>query len=207
MGRKILLVEGEDDKHVMMHICGTRGLPHLDEIRSHNGIDHLLESFPVVIKASEDGDIIGIVLDADTELASRWQSLRDRFTRAGYDSVPMVPSMDGTIIEQPTDTLLPRMGIWIMPDNRSKGILEDFLKFLVPENSKLLDHVESSVKGIPDDERRFGPAAEPKATIHTWLAWQEKPGKPLGTAITAKYLDPSVPQVDVLVSWLSRLFT
>src|SRR5436190_24268592 len=28
-----------------------------------------------------------------------------------------------------------------------------------------------------------------KALIHTWLAWQEKPGRPLGLAITARYFD------------------
>ncbi|MGO8750061.1 MAG: DUF3226 domain-containing protein [Thermoguttaceae bacterium] len=42
--------------------------------------------------------------------------------------------------------------------------------------------------------------------IHTWLAWQKKPGKPLGIAIRERFLDPNVPQVDVLVSWLKRLF-
>jgi len=39
-----------------------------------------------------------------------------------------------------------------------------------------------------------------------WLAWQQEPGKPLGTAITARFLDPTVAQVDVLVSWLNRLY-
>jgi len=62
------------------------------------------------------------------------------------------------------------------------------------------------VAAIPADERRFSQLAQPKALIHTWLAWQEEPGKPLGTAITARYLDPDVAQVDVLVSWLNRLY-
>ena len=93
-----------------------------------------------------------------------------------------------------------------MPDNRSKGILEDFLYFLVPTNSMLFDHVKSSVADIPAGERRFSQLDEPKAIIHTWLAWQKEPGKPLGTAITAKFLDANVIQVDVLVAWLKRLF-
>ena len=102
--------------------------------------------------------------------------------------------------------MLPRVGVWIMPDNQTKGILEDFLRFLVPAGSPLFDHVKSSVEAIPEGERRFSQLAEPKAIIHTWLAWQGEPGKPLGTAITARYLDPDVAQVDVLVSWLNRLF-
>ena len=102
--------------------------------------------------------------------------------------------------------ILPRTGIWIMPDNRAKGILEDFLRFLIPQCSKLYQHVEDSLEKIPKEERFFKPVSLPKAKIHTWLAWQEDPGKPLGTAITARFLDPNVPEVDTLVSWLKDLY-
>ncbi len=204
-GKKILLVEGVNDVHVMGHICGNRDIPRLDDIVGHKSVEHLLESFPVRLKES-DGDIIGVVIDADTDLSSRWESIRHSLIRNGYANIPPVPSSDGTIIDPPADTLLPRVGVWIMPDNRTTGILEDFLRFLVPEGSALFKHVTDSVATIPAGEQRFGAAARPKAVIHTWLAWQEKPGRPLGTAITAKYLDPNVPQVDVLVSWLTRLF-
>ena len=204
--KKILLVEGNDDEYVLKHICGNRGVARLDDVKSHGGVERLLDSFPVRLKASEDGDIVGMVIDADTDLSSRWQSLRNRLISVGYQSVPANPSPDGTILDPPADTLLPRVGIWIMPDNQTKGILEDFLQFLVPTESRLFDHVKSSVATIPQGERRFSQLAEPKAIIHTWLAWQEEPGKPLGTAITARYLDPDVAQVDVLVSWLNRLY-
>jgi len=46
----------------------------------------------------------------------------------------------------------------------------------------------------------------PKAEIHTWLAWQVQPDKALGTAITARYLDPDVPEVTIFMGWLRRLF-
>ena len=203
---KILLVEGPDDEHVLKHICGNRGIARLDEVKPHGGLDTLLESIPVRLKASEDGDIVGVVIDADTDVRARWQSLRDRLINVGYQSVPPDPMPDGTILDPPVQTLLPRVGIWIMPDNQTNGILEDFLRFLVPQGSMLIDHVQSSVATIPEADRRFSPLAESKAIIHTWLAWQEEPGKPLGTAITARFLDPNVAQVDVLVSWLNRLF-
>jgi hypothetical protein len=204
--KKILLVEGIDDEHVLKHLWSNRGGPKLDEVKPYGSVETLLDSIRVRLKASEDGDIFGVVIDADTDLAARWRSLRDRLIRVGYDRVPDNPSRDGTILDPPAGTLLPRVGIWIMPDNQAKGILEDFLRFLVPAGSCLFDHVESSVAAIPEGERRFSQLAEPKAIIHTWLAWQKEPGKPLGTAITARYLDPGVAQVDVLVSWLKRLF-
>lgn len=204
--KRILLVEGPDDEHVLKHICGNRGILRLDEVKSLGGVETLLDSVPVRLKASEDGDIVGVVIDADTELGVRWQSLRDHLIRLGYAPVPENPVPDGTIIDPPVDLLLPRVGIWIMPDNQANGILEDFLRFLVPDGSKLFEHVVASVAGIPAEERRFSQLAESKALIHTWLAWQEEPGKPLGTAITARYLDPNIAQVDILVSWLQRLF-
>jgi hypothetical protein len=204
--KRILLVEGVDDEHVLKHLCGNREVPRLDEVKSHGGVEQLLDSFPVRLKASEDGDIVGVVIDADTDLNSRWQSLRNSLIKVGYQDVTKTPLPDGTILDPPPGILLPRVGIWIMPDNQTKGILEDFLRFLVPAESRLFDHVKSSVAAIPEGERRFSQLAEPKALIHTWLAWQAEPGKPLGIAITARYLDPDVAQVDVLVSWLKRLF-
>lgn len=204
--KRTLLVEGPDDQHVLMHICGNRSIGELDSIKTHGGVDTLLESIPVYLKAAGDAEVVGIVIDADTDVAARWDSLRNHLSRVGYANVPIVPNANGTIIDPPIGKLLPRVGIWIMPDNQTEGILEDFLRFLVPPSSRLFDHVIKSVASIASEDRLFSQFAEPKVLIHTWLAWQEEPGKPLGTAITARYLDANVLEVDVLVDWLKRLY-
>lgn len=204
-GKKILLVEGSDDEHVFKHLCGQRGIGKLDEIKPQGSDNQLLENLPAFFKGS-DIEALGVVLDADTDLAGRWDALKHRLTQAGYSEVPNQPATEGTILNPPPNTLLPRFGVWIMPDNQSKGILEDFLRFMVPTGSRLFEHVKSSVAAIPQGERRFSQLAESKAIIHTWLAWQEEPGKPFGTAITAKFLDPNTSQADILVAWMKRLF-
>jgi hypothetical protein len=203
--KKILLVEGTDDEHVLKHICGQRAVGKLDEIKPQGSVEQLLENFPVRLKESEI-EALGVVLDADTDLVGRWDSLKHRLKHAGYAGVPDRPVANGTVLQPPANTLLPRFGVWLMPDNQSRGILEDFLRFLVPTGSQLFEHVKASVAAIPEKERRFSELAVPKAVIHTWLAWQEEPGKPLGTAITAKFLDPNMKQVDVLVAWLKNLY-
>ena len=204
---KILLVEGTDDKHVMKHICGNRGIPHLDKVEKYGSVEKLIESIKVRLPLLiEEGDIVGIVIDADTEISDRWKSIRNRIISVGYQNVPDQPDPSGTILDPPAGTYLPRLGVWIMPNNQTSGILEDFLRFLVPKPNILFDHVRDSVKTIPEGERRFKPLDEPKAIIHTWLAWQKEPGRPFGTAISACFLDPNVPEVDVLVAWLKRLF-
>ena len=204
---KILLVEGTDDEHVLKHICGNRGIPHLDEVEKYGSVEKLIESIEVRLPLLiEEGDIVGIVIDADTEISDRWKSIRNRIIGVGYQNVPDQPDPDGTILNPPARTYLPRLGVWIMPNNQTSGILEDFLRFLVPQPNILFDHAKASVAAIPEGERRFKQLAEPKAVIHTWLAWQEDPGLPFGTAITARFLDPNVPEVDVLAAWLKRLF-
>ncbi len=45
-----------------------------------------------------------------------------------------------------------------------------------------------------------------KALIHTWLAWQENPGTPLGQAITKHYLTTDTDLCQQFVDWLNRLF-
>lgn len=198
------MVEGSDDENVIKHICGNRGLSELDEIKSYGGYEGVRESIRNRLRQTDEGDVVGIVVDADTDLDARWQSIRSRLTDIGYKHVPELPDPKGTVLPPPDGTLLPRAGIWIMPDNKTPGILEDFLQFLIPQPDTLLDHATASVNSVP--EQRFSDLDKPKAIMHTWLAWQKEPGRPYGTAITARFLDPCLPQADILVSWLKRLF-
>ena len=203
--KRILLVEGKDDEHVLKHICGTRGVSCLDEVVPHGNDTQLLQSIPVRLRAtSGKGDVVGVVVDADRNVNSRWQSIRNGLDQVGYQNVPLRPKPNGTILEPPRETLLPRTGIWIMPDNQAPGSLETFLRSLVPQPNPLYDHAEDSVRAIPI--QLFSQSDEIKAVIHTWLAWQKEPGRPFGTAIKAGFLDPNVQQVDSLVAWLKRLF-
>jgi hypothetical protein len=203
--KKILLVEGTDDEHVVKNLCAHHGLQHIGEIERLDGIEQLIESFPVRLKES-DMEAIGVVVDADTNIQTRWKSLRNCLLEAGYKTVPDTPAAKGTIVEPPRDTLLPRVGIWMMPDNQTNGTLEDFLRFLVPTPDPLLDHAQASIDTIPNGHRRFKPNDQLKALIHTWLAWQEEPGRPYGTAIKSRYLDADVPLATDFMNWLRQLF-
>ena len=203
--RTFMLVEGADDEHVVKHICGNHGIPELDEIKQHEGIDSLLKRFYIELRSAPDeGDVVGIVVDADQSIASRWQGLRDILRSAGYEDIPNHPNPDGTILSPPSRSLLPRAGVWIMPDNNADGKLEDFLSFLVPRPNALYDHAVSSVDSVP--EQLFSENDRINAVIHTWLAWQVEPGRPYGTAITAGFLDSQADDAVAFASWITRLF-
>lgn len=202
---RILMVEGNDDLHVIANLCARKAVPSGSfKIEDMHGVDRLIESFPVRLKAS-DIECLGVVVDADSDLHARWQSFHDRLRDAGY-AAPSTPYAQGTILEAPPGTILPRVGIWIMPDNQVAGLLEDFLRFLIPSDDRLIDHVESSLNSMPADLVHFAAVVRPKAVIHTWLAWQAEPGKPYGQAITARCLDSGVREADHFLAWLRQLF-
>ena len=60
--------------------------------------------------------------------------------------IPEEPAPDGTVV---TQSGKPRIGVWLMPDNRVPGMLEDFVEFLVPEKDPLLSCAKEAVDLIP----------------------------------------------------------
>ncbi len=216
---RILFVEGADDQHTIWAICEhfkveetfLVGIP--DRTGAINrkakpteigGIDNVFKAVELnLIAGSSAIERLGIVIDADENISSRWKSISAILRRAGYKDLPDSPDVDGTVIKQ---EFLPIFGVWIMPDNQIRGMLEDFLSFLVPENDKTWERVTNCIDKIPNDERLFKSVYLTKAQIHTFLAWQKEPGKPFGQAITAKYLQADNPNCEKFVNWLKRLF-
>ena len=206
--KRILLVEGRDDLHVVLHLSRARGIClRSDEVVCCGGIESLLDRVRIDIMNTKEG-ILGIIVDADDDVTARWESIRNRLHRAGYRDIPREPERTGTIIAAPSgDSRLPLIGVWIMPDNNAHGNLEDFLSFLVPSypNNRLFEYAQHCVMSIPDDALLFPVPARSKAVMHTWLAWQEEPGKPLGLAITMRFFDSDSPRVNDFVAWLREL--
>ena len=199
--RKVLLVEGKDDEHVFYHLLEYHQVPQCFTIKDKGGIENLLSTLEVELLASEL-QCLGIVVDADTDIDSRWRALRDLLTRTGY-AMPAQPNADGVVVQQPGK---PTVGVWLMPNNQLPGMLEDFVAFLVPPGNALWSHAETCVAQIPATEDRFPEVHRSKARVHTWLAWQRDPGTPLGLAITKRYLNADAAVVRPLLDWLRRLF-
>ncbi len=202
-GSKALVVEGADDQHVLYALLKHHNFKPEFEIYDEKGLPTLLERLPGRLNPLSGMERVGVIVDADTDIRSRWASLRTILIKAGYANIPDKPDPTGTVI---ADAFLPWVGIWIMPDNNLPGMLEDYLTHLLPEGDSLLDRANRVLEEIPQEERRFPAHHRQKALIHTWLAWQESPGSPLGFAITKRYFSADSPQVDNLLSWLTRLF-
>lgn len=177
-----LLAEGSDDKNLVMHVAREHGIEFdQEEIRDCRGITTLLhEILPETLKGTAT---VAVVVDADLDLAGRWNAIQHQLRQAGYEA-PATPPAEGLILfSRP-----PAVGVWLMPDNTIPGTLEDFAKELIPSNDRLWRRAVSAVAEIPATERRF--KAERKAEIHTYLAWQEEPGTPLGAAVAKNTFKP-----------------
>jgi len=195
-----LLVEGNDDQHVIWALCEKFHISENFDVVDCGGIENLLNQLPQRLKS--DVEVIGIVIDADMDFAARWQQITGILTRNGYP-IPPAPTQNGTII---TVDDLPRIGVWLMPDNQSEGMLEDFIALLVPEDDALRPFANNVLAEIEAAKaQRYKPVHRSKAWIHTWLAWQKVPGTPMGKAITSKYLENSSNAAN-FATWLRELF-
>ncbi len=200
--QNFLLVEGKDDEHVFYSLLKHHQIPRRFEIKNKESINKLLDTLEVELLSSDLGRL-GIVVDADTDVAARWQALRDKLIRSGYSTVPVTLNLNGTIIKEEE---LPIVGIWLMPDNTIPGMLENFVSFLVPLGDSLWPMAEDILQKVIEKDCRFRDTYQMKAQLHTWLAWQEQPGTPLGLAITNRYLDANAPHAQKLMDWIRQLF-
>lgn len=204
-GPQVLLAEGINDCHVISALCAKYQLPKNFKLFDCGSDDKLTKKLSALIKSNgvDKKQTLGAVIDADDNLTGRWQSISDKLQKSGY-TLPTEPSPNGTIIT-PDDPDLPVIGIWLMPDNNTNGMLEDFCHRLIePEN--LIVAEQSVAHAKTQNATTFKEAHHAKAVIHTYLAWQDEPGLPLGAAITAKALDGDKPLAQSFVQFLEDLF-
>jgi hypothetical protein len=206
----MLLVEGIEERlvvpHFMDHYVVWGDTP--DEwvvfVKTHEGVDDLLEPGNIEAESKKPGlRALGILLDADDQFTSRWSRLRERCLKIAAD-FPEELSPDG-LIHQNEDGL--RIGVWIMPDNQSRGMLETFLGSLV---TATLDPLWIFARESCTKSRDHGaPYSDPhydKACIYTFLAWLEPPGRSLSVSVQARAFDAHLPLAERFARWFIDLY-
>lgn len=204
----MLFVEGKNDLHVISSLCENHKVNPNFDIKSCDSVENVMDIFRVVLKNPSAYRRIGVVVDADTDVRKRWKQLVDVLKDCGkYDCADLnQPPSDGLVLH-PQDEYDAIVGIWIMPDNEREGMLEDFILRLIPAEDPLILKVETvlsqlEVEGI----QRYKAVHRSKAKVHTFLAWQDEPGKPMGQAITAHMINPIAEQANIFIDWLNKLY-
>jgi hypothetical protein len=206
-----MVVEGEDDKFAIIELMGhhtdwpddKKRAPVL--LEAVGDPDSMLKEAYIPTKLNESGTkTLGLVFDADENFQGRWSRVR-QICDGLFQSVPAEMPKTGLILQDGPQGQ--RLGIWIMPDNSSPGMLETFLSKLIrAHQAAVVEYAESVVI----EARRMGAGCKevhvPKANIHTWLAWQDPPGLAFGRAITARMLDPHAELATPFVDWFRTLY-
>lgn len=185
-------------------IAWERGGDPVVHIAPNNGADQLLKRGVIKSELAASGlEALGVLIDANGDAGRRWSQIRDR-CRNKFDGLPDEIPENGLNVDHRDG---PRFGVWIMPDNRFCGMLEDFLVRLIPdEHGALYCLAQTCVAEAARNGASFKDTHMRKAEIHTWLAWQDEPGPQLHQAVKHRVLDPTKLESRAFVDWFRRLF-
>lgn len=199
---KKLLVEGNDDQHVIWALSEKFTITENFDVIDCEGISKLYEQLPVRFKQAQV-DTIGLIIDADSEIKDRWKSISVLLSLQGF-TIPKEIPIEGLILNDNSGF---KIGVWIMPNNNENGMLEDFISFLVPKEDKILPIVNNTLINIENQGlNQYSLIHKSKATIHSWLSLQSDPGTPMGLGITKRYLTTDEETCLKLVNWLKELY-
>lgn len=201
---KVLLVEGINDCHVVMALCKAHNVPENFGIFQCGQDVKVLKRLNALIARPNPPKVIGVMLDADNpSLSGRWDSIKGKLRHYTY-KFPEIPDANGTLVKGTSNE--PELGFWLMPNNQVSGMLEDFCAELA-EPSSLLFAKECVAQAFKGKVTTFKEAHYSKAVIHTYLAWHDEPGSPLGRAITKQALRRDTEVALAFKDWLIRLFS
>jgi len=214
---RVLLSEGRDDLRVIPELVEANGIAWEEYPDDRN-------CYPVNIKLLDgkkkfqaktlqsflnDSELtaLGLILDADESTTSTWQSIRDKCLQVrslkNINFPPVIP-LEGFIAQVDESK---KIGVWIMPDNQSPGMLETFLAYLVPDQQNALwNYAQDAARKAQDYGAPFTESHTDKVNIYTWLAWQEPSGRQLHDAIKQKIFNPTHPKSKVFMDWFRRLY-
>ena len=205
---KLLLVEGDDDKRVIPELIEKNGVvwnqqdPLIPDIHSCGGYSKLLNQIKTRLKESSLSQL-GVIIDADDNPRGRWESIRNR-CQASIPNLPDQLPENGLICEVTKDL---KFGVWLMPDNFQRGMLETFLAYMIPnETEPLWQFAQSSVQEAVSRGATLTAVQYDKANIYTWLAWQNPPGRQLHQAVKETVLNPQHPRAQKFVTWFKDLY-
>jgi hypothetical protein len=213
-----ILVEGADF-HLLVQVClnaGIKGLPQgfaskadfeKDFVVTQRkvGKREVLKEISPTVKSSGITHL-GIVVDADDSAPSTWQSVKAKLEKLGYQNLPATPLPDG-IVAQSSILHYPQIGVWIMPDNENQRAIEDFFLTLVDPVDARMNKAKTTVSEVIESKLNlFSETTRAKADVHTWLAWQEEPGRSMGIAVKSGLLNLEHDLAKRFVGWFTRTF-
>jgi len=208
---KVLLVEGNQETRTIPELMKRNGVTWevnnepVVYIRGNEGYKNLVKPDVITTELNASGlSALGVVIDADNNPLGRWESIRN----ASRQSIPDIPKLlpEEGLIHTTSEGI--KFGIWIMPDNKTEGMLETFLAYLISsEKEELWQFAQRATQEAKSKDAPFKDSHRDKANIYTWLAWQNPPGLQLHQAVMKKSILNSLhPNAQKFVTWFKNLY-
>lgn len=214
----ILLVEGVADKNFFEHLCRKLHINSSVIVSSprdfggnYDTKGAIFNTLPTLLDQMADGHLIHLaaIVDSDAPQNGGGQvATLDRFASLvgtyGFDQRHKVGEGGGFLFHH-VDGLSP-VGLWLMPDNKTDGTIEDFVKASLVDSQRA--RFANAATAVAKSERPFAfkPTHLVKAEIATWMAWQKVPGQGIFACVRDELVDLEKDEFKRLILWLQRSF-
>ena len=199
--KSVLLLEGKSDCNIVKKFCEDNKINTQFGFCNCENDNQVLSKLNALLQGSNQPEIIGIILDADNDINARYQEIINKTTKF-YKKLPDSILKTGLVH---TENGLPKLGIWIMPNNQDNGALEKFyLKLATDIDTAFINDVIKRAEG--KKLTSFKSQHRNKAIMHTYFAWQDSPSDPLHSAINKIALDNNKKIAKTFKAWLVQLF-
>ncbi len=145
-------------------------------------------------------NLVIVICDAEGDpAADRWQEIRDELVKRAFEAVPEAMPVEGTVVSNQEDK---RVGVWIMPDNSSTGMIEDFFWAAIPEENEEKSLAHNYVSSVPRPKFK---GKLSKAKLYAWLAVQKDPSAHPWQAFRWTWIKRDRGSVPLFLRWIERL--
>ena len=193
---KILLVEGQDEVNFFKVLFRKKDIQNIQVIESGGNKQFNIENLSALTNISgfEKVTSLAIIQDADQDPQSRFNSICDTLRKCDLNSPSQVGSFNIA------STL--KVGIFIIPDGKSKGMLESLCLSTVEsrETMKCVDEFMDCVEKL--DKK---PKNKDKSRHRAFLAAMEEDTSSLGIAAQKGYWDFDSDKLKLLLEFVKNI--
>lgn len=194
---KLLLGEGKEEVRFFNALLVHLGIADIQVI-DYGGKSMLKDFLEAIARPPISGFAslasLAITRDADDDATAALASARAALAHVGLSIPAAHGRMEGT---------KPQVGIWILPDGATPGMLEDLCMGSV-QADLALPCVDEYFQCVLQRAGRQ-PNNRSKARLHAWLASQTDPDKRLGEAAEKHYWPWNAPAFQPIISFLRTL--
>jgi hypothetical protein len=193
--KKLLAVEGMDEVVFFEELLRHMGMTDKIDVRQVGGKDQFKIKLPVLQKITgfDKLETVGIIRDADESFERAFESVKGVLQKMGLQ----VPVRSGDFSKG-----IPGVGIFIMPDNAGKGMLEDLCLQTVKGETAM-----ECVKQFIDcaGKLKNKPKNISRAKAQAFLTIMPEIASSVGRGAQKRYWDFESAELKPLLHFLSRL--